>query len=256
MQKKLLELRKSEILQGKFKTKKQNVIPTFAEFSKEYIEYAKGNKKSWDRDMYAIRKLLPYFDNKKLTEISPILIEKYKLSRKQVVATQTINKDLSILRRIFNIAISWNIVDSNPVDRVKFFPESQPREKILSHDDGIKLLNESPDHLKPIVTTALNTGMRYREILALKWQDVDLETGYINILKSKTGKGRKIPINDSLENCLKSLKSRYFVSESVSTSQSDSKKSNDPDDLVGRHAVLRGCAFGRAGSTPAFGTIY
>jgi len=237
---KLLALRRTEILQGKFKTPDKRVVPTFAEFAMEYLEYAKGNKKSWDRDMYSIRKMSPYFNNEKLTDITPILIEKYKLSRKQVVQTQTINKDLSILRRVFNVAISWNKCDSNPLDDVKFFPEAEPKDRVLSCEEEVRLLKASPNHVQPILITALNTGMRYRELLKLRWQDVNLDSGYINIETSKSGKGRNIPINGCLEDTLKSLKSRYFVSTSVSTRLSDVEKTNDSSALGGRHAVLRG----------------
>ena len=52
--KRLFELRKSEILQGKLRASKDIVIPSFSDFAKEYLEYAKGNKKSWDRDMYSL----------------------------------------------------------------------------------------------------------------------------------------------------------------------------------------------------------
>jgi len=238
--KKLLELRKNEILLGKLKTTDKKTVPTFSEFTQDYIEFAKGNKKSWDRDMYAIRKMSPYFDDLKLTEITPIEIEQYKLSRQQMVKTQTINKDLSILRRVFNVAIDWDILNSNPVDRVKFFPESQSREKILSDDEEYRLLNESPNHLKPIITTALNTGMRYREILDLRWDAVDIEVGYLNVEKSKTGKGRKIPINDTLQNCLINLKSESFTSKTTGTNDIDLEMSNNTSELPRRHAVLRG----------------
>ncbi len=238
--KKLLEVRKTEILLGKLKNTDIKVIPTFSKFTQDYIEFAKGNKKSWDRDMYAIRKMSTYFNDLSLTDITPIEIEKYKLSRKEVVKTQTINKDLSILRRIFNVAKDWDIIESNPVDKVKFFPEAQSREKILSQDEEYRLYNESPDHFKPILTTALNTGMRYREILDIKWDAVDLETGYLNVKKSKTGKGRKIPINDTLLNCLKTLKSESFTSKTTGTNDLDIIKSNIHSELTREPAVLRG----------------
>jgi len=67
--KKLLALRKTEILQGKFNTPKPKAIPTFSEFAKEYLEFAKGNKKSWDRDMYAVKRLIPFFGSYRLKDI-------------------------------------------------------------------------------------------------------------------------------------------------------------------------------------------
>jgi hypothetical protein len=54
--KKLLALRKTEFLQGKFNAPKPKIIPTLSDFAKEYIEFAKGNKKTWDRDIYSPKK--------------------------------------------------------------------------------------------------------------------------------------------------------------------------------------------------------
>lgn len=47
--------------------------------------------------------------------------------------------------------------------------------------------------------------MRKSEILNLKWTDIDFEFGFIEVLQSKSGKSRKIPISDKLESLLRSL---------------------------------------------------
>jgi len=223
--KKLLELRNTEVLKGKFGNSKKKVIPTFVQFAKEYIEYAKGNKKSWDRDECALRVLAPFFGKYILNEINPFLVEKYKIERKKTVSDRTINIELSLLRRMFNLAISWDKSDSNPINKVKFYKEELSKERILSEKEESTLLNSSPDHIKPILLTALNTGMRYGEIINLKWKDIDFESSYIHITKSKTGKDRKIPVNDILYRTLKKQKSEIFVSKSVSHTVNLSNKS-------------------------------
>ncbi len=215
--KKLLALRKTEILQEKFKIPKKKVVPTFTAFSKEYIEYAKGNKISWDRDMYSLRKLVPFFGNYTLNDISPILIEKYKRDRKKSVSGRTVNIELSLLRRMFNLGVAWDKCQSNPVSKVKFYKEELNKTRVLSEQEEHRLLEASSDHLKPIVITALNTGMRYGEILSLCWKDAYLEEGYINVAQSKSGKSRQIPINNRLEEALKRLKLGSSVSNSVSS---------------------------------------
>ncbi|HEX3034668.1 MAG TPA: tyrosine-type recombinase/integrase [Thermodesulfobacteriota bacterium] len=225
--KKLLALRKTEILQGKFNAPKPKIIPTLSEFAKEYLELAKANKRSWDRDMYSLRSLEPFFGSYKLTAISPMLVEKYKLERRQVVSNATVNRELALLRRMFNLAISWNRCKSNPLHRVKFFKEPPPKERILTDEEEKRLLNESPKHLRPVLITALNTGMRYREILDVTWDDVDLDSDYIHVKKSKSGKGRTIPINETLRETLVELRSENSVSKSVSTNLTWDKKTKE-----------------------------
>ena len=225
--KKLLALRKTEILQGKFNAPKPKTIPTLSEFAKEYLEFEKGNKKSWDRDMYAVIRLMPFFGSYRLKDISPILIEKYKLERKQGVSNRTVNIELSLLRRMLNLAVSWDKCESNPVSKVKFFKEAPPKERILTLEEEKALLESSPSHLKPVLITALNTGMRYGELLNLTWNDVDFDSGYIHVRQSKSGKSRKIPMNETVRETLLELESENFVSNSVSSGFDLAKKTKD-----------------------------
>lgn len=64
------------------------------------------------------------------------------------------------------------------------------------------------DALRPILVTALNTGMRKSEILNLKWVQVDLKARRIRVEKTKSGKVRHIPINDVLLYELRRLKGK------------------------------------------------
>ena len=174
--------------------------------------------------MYALRSLEPFLGNYKLTDISPILIEKYKLERKQDVSSRTVNIELSLLRRMFNLAVSWDKCESNPMHKVRLFKESPPKERILTLDEEKALLDSSPNHLKPVLITALNTGMRYGELINLTWNDVDFDSGYIHVRQSKSGKSRKIPMNETVRETLLDLESENFVSNSVSSEFSPVKK--------------------------------
>lgn len=205
--KSLLKFQHSEILQGKLQTRKKKVVPNFSDFSQEYLKYAKNNKRSWDRDACALRVLEPRFGKYNLDEITPFLIEKYKIERKKTVSVRTINIELSLLRRMYNLARSWDMCSNNPINNVKFYQEQPPKERILSEKEEYDLINSSPEHIKPILITALNTGMRYGEIINLKWENIDFESGYIHVKQSKTGINRKIPINDILYKTLKKQKS-------------------------------------------------
>jgi len=155
------------------------------------------------------------------------MIEKYKLERKQGVSNRTVNIELSLLRRMFNLAVSWDKCESNPVSKVKFFKEAPPKERILALEEEKTLLESSPSHLKPVLITALNTGMRYGELLNLTWNDVDLDSGYIHVRQSKSGRSRKIPMNETVRETLLELESDNFVSNSVSSGFDLAKKAKD-----------------------------
>ena len=67
-----------------------------------------------------------------------------------------------------------------------------------------RLLGLSNPYLKPILITALNTGMRKNEILTLRWTNIDPETKVITLehTNTKTKKTRRIPINSVLRKLL------------------------------------------------------
>ncbi len=88
---------------------------TISEFGEEYLEYAKANKRSWLQDEQ-IMKHLRAFGNMLLTDMGPLPIERYKLERMQVVAPATVNREIALLKRLFNVAKQWGMYRGcNPV---------------------------------------------------------------------------------------------------------------------------------------------
>ena len=78
--------------------------------------------------------------------------------------------------------------------------------RVLSKDEETRLLESSCEHLKHIIITALNTGMRLDEILNLKWENVDMDRKIITVTETKSNKIRHIYINNHLKEALKCVK--------------------------------------------------
>jgi integrase len=94
---------------------------------------------------------------------------------------------------------------SKRVRKVKQLPERNWRLRFLSKEEIPMLINPCEHHLRPIEVTALNTGMRKGEILALKWEQVDLRHGFIFLTDTKNNERRDIPINQTLRDTLEIL---------------------------------------------------
>ncbi|HOW89608.1 MAG TPA: site-specific integrase, partial [Elusimicrobiales bacterium] len=62
-----------------------------------------------------------------------------------------------------------------------------------------------PPRLVPVVVCALTTGMRRSELLNLDWRDIDFASNTIQVLKSKSGKSREIPVMPALRTLLENL---------------------------------------------------
>jgi excisionase family DNA binding protein len=174
----------------------------FGQLSKMYLEdYAKHNKTSWKDDQYRLdANMVPFFGKWLVVDISPQHIERYKGHRLgEDVSRSTINRELTILKKMFNLAIDWGLTTNNPVRRVKLFSEKDTqKERILTPEEEARLLEQSPDYLRPILMMALDTGMRRGEILRLRWEDVDLKVKQIAVKHTKNGKDRFVPINARL----------------------------------------------------------
>ncbi len=102
----------------------------------------------------------------------------------------------------------------------------------MTKDEEKRLLENSPEWLREIMVFALNTGLRKDEILSLEWSRVDFERKTILIQKTKNGKPRTIPLNQSALNVLvqrskvKSIKSDIVFINSRGTKIDKSNLAN------------------------------
>ncbi|MDA2918399.1 site-specific integrase [Desulfobacterota bacterium AH_259_B03_O07] len=220
-------------------------IPTLSEYKCDYIRYVKDVKgnRSWRSTIHYLNQLEKLFGDKKLSQISSRDIDNYKLSRIQEVKPSTVNRELACLNHLLNLAKRQKrFFGENPVSISKLLPENNKTERILRTDEEKRLLDTSSIHLKPIIITALNTGMRKGEILTLKWSNVDLENKIINLehTNTKSKKSRRIPINNELRKLLLELKLKSGGSDYVFLSSNGSPyKRHDSLKKVFRDACKR-----------------
>jgi integrase len=200
-----LAIRKSEILRGVYK---QPVKISLGEFGERYMEHAKANKRSWLRDEQMLNHLCEFFGKEKLlTEIAPMQIEAYKIQRQGKIADSTVNRELALFKRMFNLAITWDLYFGlNPVRKVRFFREFNNRLRVLSPEEEEKLLQNAIPYLQDLIRFALNTGLRTGEIFSLRWSHVDLQRGILSVFASKTQTIREVPINSEARKVLEAWK--------------------------------------------------
>ena len=197
----LLALRISEVLRGLYK---RPAKISSGEFSKRYMEHAKANKRSWLRDEQMLKQPTEYFGSERpLTAINPVDIEGFKVYRRAQVAGSTTNRELALLKRMFNLAIEWDLfVERNPACRVKFFKEFKIHRRILSAEEEERLLHNASPILQDPISFGLKTGLCVGEIFSLQWSRVDLDNGILNVFAPKTGKPRPVPMNSEARRVL------------------------------------------------------
>ncbi len=201
----VLAKRKVEIAEGRFLDVKKLSDTTFDQIATLFLEYSRANKLSYERDERSVALLREEFGGQLLESITPLDIEKYKIKRRKKVGPATVNKELACFKTMFSKAMVWGLAADNPVKKVSFYREPPGRVRYLTQEEINRLLDESADHLRPVLVVALYTGMRKSEILRLTWNDIDLDQRVIYVRNSKNGMAREIPISDELLSTLSSL---------------------------------------------------
>jgi len=200
MAEKALKSRIGEIVQGKFHLEQKKKPVQFKSLVEKYLIWAKDNHRSYKRDITISKSLEKFFKRKFIDSINSWHVEKYKSKRKSDgLSLSSINRELTVLKRIFNLGIEWKLAQDNPVQGVKFFKIPLQKPRALSEEEFKLLFNSASEHLKPILFVAISTGMRKGEILNLRWKDINLEEKYIVVRDSKNYESRVIPINNKLE---------------------------------------------------------
>ncbi|MEE9441241.1 MAG: site-specific integrase [candidate division Zixibacteria bacterium] len=204
----VLAKRKTQVAEKRFLDIKKRPELLFDVLCDQYMEYAKANKRSWERDHRSIRVLKRWFLDKKLFEITPLSIEKFKNTRNTEVSGASVNRELACLKHMFTKAIEWDMAAVNPVKQVKMFRENPGRIRYLSNEEIERLIPACNDTIRPIVIVALHTGMRKQEILSLKWESLDIDRKIIYVCGTKSGYDRQIPMSEPVLFAIKSMPKR------------------------------------------------
>lgn len=158
-------------------------------------------KASASDDLIRANHLKGYFQNHKAFQITPLMVDNFRVKMKKTISESTkkpysgttINKMVSLARRIYYLAMDAGIINSNPFARRGVFKE-EPKGQYIPDEEFWKIHEVLPPYLKPVVVTAYFTGMRRGEIIELEWKRVDLFGGVIDLTPddTKTSDPRRI----------------------------------------------------------------
>jgi integrase len=140
-------------------------------------------------------------------------IQKYQEHRReQGRAPATIDMEVLYVKGMLTKAFYDDKVDGRLLKvfksvKRKLRAGENAREQTLSIEQYLRLVDAAKVHLKPIVITALHTGMRKGEILGLQWSHVDKDNQMIRLPASGTKEKRpkRVPINRYVKEVLDSL---------------------------------------------------
>jgi integrase len=211
----LLKLREGEIAQGRLPSVCFDRI-SFDELMEDFLtDYQINGKRSLSRAEGCTRKLLKEFAGARVPDITTARINRYIEKRQsQGVSNATINRELSAIKRAFNLAAQSTPPKVAQVPYIPMLVENNVRKGFIEHAEYRRLSNELPDYLKPVFTFAYLTGWRKSEILDLKWNHVNLADGIVRLEpgETKNKEGRTLYMEPELWDMMKALqKNRRHV---------------------------------------------
>jgi len=165
-------------------------------------------KASASDDLVRAVHLKAEFGNRKAAHITPLMVDNFRIKMKKTKSKQTgkpysgtsINKMVSLARRVYYLGMDAGMVKSNPFARRGTFKEDAKGNYIPVHEFW-EIYKHLPDYMKPVVLVAYFTGMRRGEILELEWDRVNLSEGYLDLTPddTKTEEPRRIYFNSIKE---------------------------------------------------------
>jgi integrase len=192
------------------------------EYAKRHVrpaEYHAGRKIAGLRGLAAAKNRLAtlrtYFGARQLRSITFGDLTHFKETRLKVPTIRgrersiaAVHRELEMMRAMFSFALREGWITVNPFVAAKGLishADEKQRERIITREEEGRLLAAADHprrrHLRPILICALDTGMRFGEIVKLRWDDVDLfeKTILIRAMNTKTLRERTIAMTERLQ---------------------------------------------------------
>jgi integrase len=206
---------RTSLAKGEVGIREPRAMPTLAEFCSRRVEpwaratFEKSCFKNWEWYRTGIRALTGYkpLANEPLDEITSELASEFAAHRlRQGMEVSTANNSLRVLRRVFNLAVEWEVLDSSP--KIRILPGERRHERVISPEEESRYLTAAREPLASIATVLADTGMRPEECFRLRWEDltwVNGRNGVLLITRGKTAAARRvIPMTPRVRTVLES----------------------------------------------------
>lgn len=178
----------------------------FVQFFENVGKYHNNAKDTFNK----LKILLSHF-NKNLSQISDAdIMEFVNEYRNKHRSNGTINRYLALLSSVINFCDDRGYhIPKLKISKYKLKEPAENIKYLKDWEEAQQIIDLAAPHLKPIIYTALYTGMRLGNILSLKWSNIDFENNTINVtVKDRTkqgGKNHSIPLIPQLVQILHTL---------------------------------------------------
>lgn len=194
--------------------KLRDFVPTYMEITSLKIK----DSSLVSKELILRLHILPALGDKRLDEIDYAVVDDFRisLSKKQAIrkgrplSKPTINNCLTVLRKLLVIAKKRGLISAVP--EFEWFRIPLPKFDFLTFEEADRLIAAAEGEEQTMIIVALRTGLRYGELAALRWEDVDLIAGRLTVRQRlyrgkfglpKNGRPREVALSEDARTALK-----------------------------------------------------
>ncbi len=187
---------------------KQQSALNFGQFARIYKErHVEAKRLAIAKTIdYRLKPLVDHFGDRLLADIRTADVEDFiadlrkpriagRRKTPRTLSAASINRTIELMRHMMNWAVGREYLDRTPLRRgtetlIRKLREDNQRRRRISEDEERRLLDVATPMLRSMIITALDTGMRRGEMLAVRFGDIDWKRQLI-VLRGETTKSRK-----------------------------------------------------------------
>ena len=134
-------VRQAAVLEGREGIRRDRGVK-LSEHIKAYVAYTKKTNRTSYKDADVLARFLEVVSDRRLKEISPFHLERWKSSRAKDVSQSTVNRELNIVRGCFSRAVEWDRLGKSPARSVKPYRVDNVRLRLLTDVEVTRLLSD------------------------------------------------------------------------------------------------------------------
>ncbi len=229
---------RTESFEGTFLGRRRLPRHTVAELWKSYAPAAERDNDSWATDQGRAKHLLRHLGTMQADRLTLKEVDAYRDTRLKARTKRgtpptpaTLDREVELLKRLLGYAFKSGELKDHPLRGVQLLRKPNVRRMVLDEHGFQRLFAAAEEALRPILLVAFDTGMRKEELLALRWEQVDLDASTITLAPedTKTDEPRLIVLTARAKEALGTLHSPkatgfVFVNPRTRTRWVDVKK--------------------------------
>ncbi len=250
---------RTSLLDGSYQKQQEEKPLTLGGFVGEFLTYSRNNNKHSSvvtKEQVLEDHIVPYFGDTLLRDIGQSAIEAFKQHMKaknsgsraykvgatkaavekrygvgpKLLSLKSVNNVLAILGKLLGLAEEYGKLLKVP--KMALFKVERPKFDYLGFDEAERLLESADPEWRTLLLVAMKTGLRQGELIGLRWSDVDLVRGKLDVRKTiwkgveglpKGGRERTVDLPGSVVQALKQHRSQTKLKSLFVFCQEDGK---------------------------------